>query len=160
MLAKEAQEQEEMHEAISELEAQRVQHLAHRDDLRVQIADVQRAIQVRRHAQQQHQRQLDDQARHNAPELNFWESNLCMRIEGASDADKLKFVFTHIDERDWDRECGFELDMGRRDYKIIATEPRLEDEAVDAVLERLNETRELASFLKGMRCLFADAVKH
>ncbi|GAB7350918.1 hypothetical protein MBLNU459_g1430t1 [Dothideomycetes sp. NU459] len=159
MLAKEAQEQDEMHETIDELKAQRQEHLIHRDDLRAQIADVQKAIQVRRHAQQQHQRQLDDQARHNAPELNFWESNLCMRIEGAGDADQLKFIYTHVDERDWERECAFDLDMSRREYEIVATEPRLEDEAVDAVLERLNETRELASFLKAMRSLFADAVK-
>lgn len=159
-LAKEAQEQQHMHDEIDKFKARREENRVYRDDVRDQIIKVQKAMQVRRQAQQHHQRQLDDQARHNAPELNFWESNLCMRIEGAGDADKLKFLFTHVDERNWDKECSFELDMGRRDYEIIATEPRLEDEAVDAVLERLNETRELASFLKGMRCLFADVLKH
>ncbi|KAK4888656.1 Ribose-phosphate pyrophosphokinase, partial [Elasticomyces elasticus] len=69
------------------------------------------------------------------------------------------FVYTHVDERDWEKECWFELSMGGREYEVIACKPRVEKEAVDAVLERLNETRELAGFLKGMRTLFAEAVK-
>ncbi|KAF7845688.1 hypothetical protein BT93_L1205, partial [Corymbia citriodora subsp. variegata] len=127
MLAKEAQEQEEMHEAIDELKTQRQEHLAHRDNLRDQLSEIQKAIHVKRQAQQQHQRHLDSQARHNAPELHFWESNLCMSIQGGGDVDRLKFVYTHVNEKDWDRECWFELDMGKKIYEVIATEPRLED---------------------------------
>lgn len=81
-----------------------------------------------------------------------------MRIEGAQDEDKLRFAYTHIDERDWDRECSFELNMATRKYDIIFTEPKLEHDAVDAVLDNLNETRDLAAFLKGMRALFVDAL--
>lgn len=159
-LTKEQQELEEMEEAIAELKAQRQENEARRDDLRAQISEVQKAIHVRRQAQQQHQRQLDDQARHNGPELSFWESNLCMRIDKGGRDDTLKFVFTHIDERKWERECWFELSMGRRDYSVNETEPQLEREAVDEILARLNETREMAGFLKAMRSLFSDALKH
>lgn len=148
-----------MQQAISHLKAQREDHQSHRDDLKAQISDVQKAIQVRRHAQQQHQRQLDNQARHNPPELHFWESHLCMRIEGSEDADRLRFTYTHVDERDWDKECSFDLDMAGRQYAVLSTEPRLENDAVDAVLETLIETRDLSAFLKGMRCLFVDAIR-
>lgn len=158
-LAKEAQETEEMHEAIDELKAQRDNHISKRDDLKAQIAEVQKQIHSRRHTQQQHQRALDSQARHNGPELNFWETNLCMRIEGAGVEDRLKFVFTHVDERDWNKECWFDLSMGQREYEVMETQPELEKEAVGAVLDRLNETRELAGFLKGMRSLFGEAMR-
>lgn len=82
-----------------------------------------------------------------------------MRIEGLGIDDRIKFVFTHVDERDWDRQCWFELNMETKDYQIVSAEPALDDEAVDAVVERLNETRELASFLKAVRALFVDSVR-
>ena len=148
-----------MHEAISELNTRREDHLSRRDELRSQISEVQKAIQKRRHAQQEHQRYLDGQARHNGPELRFWEQSLCLRIEGAGVDDELKFVYTHVDERDWDRECWFELSMGKREYDVLETSPGVEREAVQEELDRLNETRELAGFLKGMRILFTEAVK-
>ena len=157
-VTKEAQEQEEMHEAIAELNDRREDNLARRDDLKSQIAEVQQAIQKRRQAQQQHQRQLDSQARHNGPELRFWESSLCLRIEGLGVEDRLKFVFSHVDERDWEKECWFVLSMEKREYAILETQPSLEGDSVQEVLDRLNDTRELAGFLKTMRALLSEAV--
>lgn len=158
-LAKEQQEQEEMHEAIEELSTRREDHLSRRDELKVQITELQNAIKIRRQAQQQHQQSLDHQARHNGPELQFWESSLCLRIEGMGVEDKLRFIYTHIDERMWDRECWFELNMGKMEYEVLSTEPALESDAVQAVLDRLNETRELSGFLKGLRGLFVEAIR-
>ena len=158
-LVKESQEQEEMHEAIADLKARKEDHLAHRDELSTAIAEVQKAIHVRKQAQQQHKRALDSQARHNGPELDFWETTLCLRIEGTGVDDQLRFLYSHVDEQDWEKECWFQVDMGGREYEIIGTEPQLEREALQTVLDRLNETRELATFLKGMRSLFVEAVK-
>ena len=73
--------------------------------------------------------------------------------------DRLKFVFTHIDERDWEREGWFELNTERRDYSVDCTRPKLEGEKVERCVERLNETRDLAGFLKGMRELFVEAMR-
>jgi len=42
----------------------------------------------------------------------------------------------------------------------LETRPSLERDSVQAVLERLNETRDLAAFLKSMRVLCTHAVKH
>ncbi|KAG9628155.1 kinetochore protein-like protein spc25, partial [Aureobasidium melanogenum] len=159
-LAKEAQEHQEMQQQIEELDLQRQNHEAHRDDLRSQISSLQKSINTRRQAQHHHQRQLDNQARHNRPELHFWESHLCMRIEGLGIDDRIKFVYTHVDERDWDRQCAFELNMETKDYQVVAVEPALDDEAVDTVVERLNETRDLAAFLKAMRALFTASIRH
>lgn len=159
-LEKETQEHEEMQQQIQELDLQRQNHEAHRDDLRSQISSLQKSIHARRQAQTHHQRQLDNQARHNRPELQFWESHLCMRIEGLGVDDRIKFVYTHVDERDWDGQCAFELNMETKDYQVVAVEPALDDEAVDAVVERLNESRDLAAFLKAMRALFTAAIRH
>ena len=158
-VAKEAAETEEMHAAISTLTTQKEDHITRRDGLKTEISDLQTSIKQRREAQAAHQRSLDAQARHNIPELRFWEHCLGLRIEGTGVEDCLRFVFVCVDERDSERECWFELRMGGREYEIGGTSPKLEREAVDEVAERLGETRELGGFLKGMRSLFVQGLK-
>jgi|SRR6266516_1597166 len=159
MLAKEAAETNEMQAAISSLTTQRDRHLTTRDSLKAQIAETQKAIDARLAAQRAHAQHLDAQSRFNLPELEFWTSYLCLRIEGAGQMDRLKFVYSHVDERDWEREAWFELDIGRREYEVLHCRPKLEKEKVERVVEKLNETRELAVLLKGMRELFVEVMK-
>ncbi|KAF2473753.1 uncharacterized protein BDR25DRAFT_217977 [Lindgomyces ingoldianus] len=158
-LTKESAETSEMHSAISTLTVQRDERLAHRDALKSQIAEVQKAISARREAQLKHRRYLDGQSRYNEPELDFWESYLGLRIEGLGKEDRLKIVYTNVCEREWEREAWFELDTSEREYKVLECRPKLDREEVERVLERLNETRDLATFLKGMRELFVDVLK-
>ena len=158
-MAKESTEAREMRAAIATLAKQRDRHLATRDSLKTQIESTQREIESRGAAQLAHARQLDAQSRFNVPELDFWVSNLGLKIEGAGQDDRLKFVYSHIDERDWEREAWFELVTAARDYDVRHCRPKLEREKVEKVLERLNETRELTVLLKGMRELFVEAMK-
>lgn len=158
-IAKEAAEKREMQSAIAALTEQRDRQAAARDALKEQIAATQRDIDARLAAQRAHAAQLEAQARYNVPELDFWVTNLCLRIEGAGAEDRLKFVYTHIDEKNWDREAWFELCTGSRDYDVRHCRPKLEREKVEKVLERVNETRELATLLKGMRELFVEAMR-
>ena len=158
-MAKEAAETREMQAAIASLSSQRDGQAANRDALQRQLADMQRDIDVRLAAQRDYARQQEAQSRFNVPELDFWMSTLCLRIEGAGRDDRLKFVYSHVDERDWDREAWFELSTATRDYEVRHTRPKLEREKVDRVLERLNESRELVVLLKGMRELFVEAMK-
>lgn len=158
-IAKEEAEEREMQAAIASLSAQRDRQQALRDSLQQQIAETQRDIDARLAAQRAHQAQQEAQARFNVPELDFWVTNLCLKIEGAGQDDRLKFVFSHVDERDWEREAWFELSTAARDYEIRHCRPRLDREKIDRVLERTNETRELAVLLKGMRELFVEALK-
>lgn len=158
-ISKEAAETREMQASIASLTTQRDRQAAARDALKEQIAATQKEIDARLAAQRAHQAQLDAQARYNVPELDFWVTNLCMRIEGAGVEDRLKFVYTHVDERDWEREAWFELSTGSRDYDVRHCRPKLEREKVEKVLDKVNETRELVVLLKGMRELFVEAVK-
>ena len=160
-LAKEAAETDEMHEAISALSAQKEEHLARRDRLKADIASIQSTIRQKREAQAVHQRALEAQARHNIPELRFWENCLGLKIEasGFGVEDQLRFVFICVDEKDESKEAWFELQMGSKEYEVTSTKPKLEKDRLEEVVERLNETRELGPFLKAMRGLFVDALK-
>lgn len=161
-LAKEAAETQEMEEAIEALTQQKEEQLDRRERLKADIATVQATIKQKREAQAQHQRALEAQARHNVPELRFWEHCLGLRIEASGfegAEDQLRFVFLCVDERDEENECWFELAMGGREYEVAAAEPKLEQERVEEAVERLNEQRELGVFLKAMRLLFVEALK-
>ena len=158
-LQKEVAETSEMQAAIASVTAQRDARAQDRNRLRAEIVATQKQISQRLAAQQQHAQDLEAQARFNAPELNFWTDYLCLRIEGAGQADRLKFVFTHVDESDWGREAWFELDTERQDYAIAALRPKLESEDVERCLGRLNDNRDLGTFLGGMRELFVAAFK-
>ena len=158
-LSKESAETAEMHSQITTLTAQRDSLLSNRETLQSQISEVQKAISARREAQLKHRRYLDGQTRFNEPELEFWETHLGLRIDGLGKEDRLKFVYTNVCEREWEREAWFELDTSQREYQVRETVPKLEREEIDRVLDRLNETRDLAAFLKGMRELFVEALK-
>lgn len=151
-LEKEQQETAEMHDAIASLTQQKEQHLARRDSLRAAVATIQSDIKQRREAQSRHRRSLDAQARHNAPELHFWEAGLGMRIEAAGAVDAVRVVFA-LDESGG-RECWFDLVMGGSQFEVAATKPKLDRDEVDVLVERLNEARELGPFLQRMRALF------
>lgn len=148
-----------MHDAIRSLTDQREEHLTRRDQLKADIASVQKSVKQRREAQAAHQRSVDAQARNNMPELKFWEHCLGLRIEGTGVEDQLRFVFMCVDSRDAEKECSFEVNMGGKEYEVVSAKPKLEAEGVDEMQERLNETRELGAFLKGMRSLFAQSLK-
>jgi len=158
-LAKEAAETNEMQAAIASLSAQRDAHNATKESLKQQIAEAQKQIDARHAAQRAHAQHLESQSRFNIPELDFWTTNLCMEIDGAGLNDRLKFIFTHIDDRDWTREAWFEIDTSKREYEVSYCKPKLEKEQIERQLEKLNETRDLTVLLKGMRELFVEAFK-
>lgn len=156
---KEEAETREMEGAIKSLASQRDKHLAKRDSLKLQIAQTQAEIDTRLAAQRAHAQQQEAQSRFNVPELDFWISNLCLKIEGAGHDDRLKFIYTHMDEKNWEREAWFELVTSSRDYDVKHCRPKLERDKVERVLDKVNESRELVVLLKGMRELFVEAMK-
>jgi kinetochore protein Spc25 len=159
MLQKEAQEVSEMQEAITGVTAQRDARITIRNRIKQHIAETQKAINQRLEAQRAHADQLDAQAQLNEPELDFWQDYLCVRMEGAGKDDRLKIIFTHLVERDWEKEAYFELDAGSHDYQVLHCRPKLEKEAVEHELEIVNDDRNFSAFLKRMRKLFVEALK-
>lgn len=158
-LQKEAAEAAEMHAAISSVTMERDTRLAKRDRLKQQIDETQKAINQKLDAQKTHARNLDAQARLNIPELEFWQDYLCLRIEGAGREDRLKFVYSHLLEKDWEAEAWFELGTSSRDYDVFHTRPKLDRDVLNHELDIVNEDRDFGAFLKRMRKLFADTMK-
>ncbi|PGH17029.1 hypothetical protein AJ79_01413 [Helicocarpus griseus UAMH5409] len=158
-LAKESAEAAEIHSAISTITSQHAARLATRDRLKQQIDETQKTINQRLEAQRAHARHLDAQARLNVPELEFWQDYLCLRIEGAGREDRLRIVYTHLVEKDWEREAWFELGTGGRDYEVFRCRPKVERSAVEAELAVVNDDRDFGGFLKRMRKLFVAAMK-
>jgi kinetochore protein Spc25 len=158
-LAKENAETAEMHAAIANLTDHRTHLTTHRDTLKSELSSLQATLAARRDAQAKRAKYLSSQSRFNGPELQFWEDHLCLRIEGVGKEDRLKFVFTHVCEADWEKEAWFELDTSCREYKVLRTTPKLDDGELASCLERLNESRDLGPFFKGMREIFVRALK-
>ena len=158
MLSKEAAETNEMKAAIASLTAQRDSHQATRESLKEQIAETQKQIDTRLASQRAYVQHVNSQSRFNIPELEFWNSTLSLTVDGAGMDDRIKFIYTHIDSRDWTREAWFELDTSKRGYEIPYCKPKLEKEKVARVMEKINEGRSLQILLKGMRDLFREAM--
>jgi kinetochore protein Spc25 len=158
-LSKESMEKAEMHAQISSLTSHRDTLSSQNSNLHSELKSLHSTLTARKDAQQKHARYLSSQSRHNIPELGFWEDYLCMRIEGAGVEDRLRFVFSHVIEKDWEREGWFELDTSARDYKVTRTVPKLDGGEVEGLVETMNESRELGPFFKGMREAFVKALK-
>ena len=157
-IAKEIAETEDMHSAIAEITSQRDERAAQRDRLKSNIVSTHATVTQRLEAQRKHAADIDAQAKLNDPELDFWVDYLCLRIEGIRE-DHLKFVFTHVEERDWNREYWFELSTMRPDYEVTDCNPQLDKERIDICVDRLNESRDVGCFLKDMRELFVESLK-
>ncbi|KAA8652247.1 hypothetical protein EYZ11_002310 [Aspergillus tanneri] len=158
-LQKESAEAADMHTAISSVTLERDSRLAKRDRLKQQIDETQKATAQKLEAQKAHARHLDAQSRLNVPELEFWQEYLCLRIEGAGREDRLKFIYSHLLEKDWEAEAWFELSTTSRDYEVFHTRPKLDKEALGRELDIVNEDRDFGAFLKRMRKLFIETMK-
>ncbi|KAE8321037.1 putative kinetochore protein spc25 [Aspergillus sergii] len=158
-IQKEAAEAAEMHGTIASITMERDSRLAKRDRLKQQINETQKAINQKLEAQKAHARHLDAQARLNIPELEFWQDYLCLRIEGAGREDRLKFIFSHLLEKDWEAEAWFELGTSSRDYDVFHTRPKVDRDALNRELDILNEDRDFGAFLKRMRRLLVEAMQ-
>lgn len=167
LLAREQSEKEEMNSAIRSLEATHSTHCKTRDRLRSQIAHVQKQIDSKLQAQREYNAKLEAQSRLNEPELAFWETYLCVRLEGAGCLDRIKFVFTldggkKVGGGGEEREVWFELDLSRREYDVKEIGGAVEVKVikkVEKILEKLNKTRDIGQFLAGMRALIVEEMK-
>lgn len=158
-LQREAAEAAEMHAAIASISQERDARQAKRDRLKQQIAETNKILEQRLEAQRQHSLQLDAQSRLNQPELDFWQDYLCLRIDGAGREDRLKITYSHLVERNWDKEAWFELGTASADYEVYACRPKLDREAIERELDIVNDDRDFGAFLKRMRKLFVEALK-
>lgn len=131
------------------------------------IATIKNQIEQKKAAQDEYARRYQEQASQNGPELQFWETYLGCRIDGAGDDGVVRVVYTFpptgsatrpgTGTGTEEREATFELsvpDSGAGGFEVTYCKPKLADEKVRKVVDKLNETRDIAVLLKGMRGLF------
>lgn len=156
-VAKEAQETDELHEAIASLQDQREMHANRKLELESQVQVLQAEIKEHRDAQTIHQKAIDAQARQDIPELRTWEQLLGLRIYGAEKGtERLRFAFQTLNGQLTHQEAWFEMDLASTQQRIIATMPALDQDDIAVLDNKLAQDRDMGSFLKSMRRLLLE----
>ncbi|RUP44856.1 hypothetical protein BC936DRAFT_148930 [Jimgerdemannia flammicorona] len=116
-MEKERQEVTEVSGAIDEFSRQKLAMEERRNALQAQVDALRAELRRKREAKQAARRTLEAQRSKNEPELRFFEDKLAMQIAGFRE-DALSFVFTHIDDKDYDRKFAFTIDVSERDHRV------------------------------------------
>ncbi|EPX71194.1 kinetochore protein Spc25 [Schizosaccharomyces octosporus yFS286] len=89
----------------------------------------------------------------NMPELQFWQDYLGLRMEGVHE-EVIRFVFTNIDEKNWDRPFSFQINLSHIDYEVTHCRPLLP--TLDNLVHKLNQSRDFYQFLRDIRKGFVN----
>ncbi|KAI9201923.1 chromosome segregation protein Spc25-domain-containing protein [Polychytrium aggregatum] len=87
------------------------------------------------------------------PQLEAYESFLHLKIHTLQQ-DRISFVFTHINESNWDYPFSFVVDINDRMFSVSECQPNIP--SLPAIVKWLNETRDFYAFLKVMRKAFVE----
>ena len=147
-----------MQATVDQLKAQEEERRKTLHKLEAELEEKTKEYAVKKEAAEKQEEFLKSQGQQDVEELRIWEERSGMRIEGAGSEDKLKFIFKNIDEKDFNREFWFELCVNKKDYEVLACQPKLDNEEVEPLLNKLNETRELGPFLRDMRNKFKQII--
>jgi len=139
--------------------------------LRAKLAETKRAVAERKEEQKRYETWVGGMRGEDSREISVWEGLLGVRVENVpqlngfgtgKDEEKLKFVFSGLGlnsrHNGGGKEASFVLDVGRGGYAVLACEPELETDDIEACVRRMSESEDLAAFLKGMRGLFGRAL--
>ncbi|KAF9898149.1 kinetochore-associated Ndc80 complex subunit spc25 [Lobosporangium transversale] len=127
-----------------------------RGNLEAQVIALKKEIKAKREARTALKKALDEQMLKNKPELTCFESILAMRIVGIKE-DHIGFVFTRINELDWEQEYSIIVDVSQRDFSVSDCNPLIPQ--LPSLIQSLNETRDFYEFLKRVRKAFKDLAK-
>ncbi|KAK9459420.1 chromosome segregation protein Spc25-domain-containing protein [Lipomyces oligophaga] len=149
-ITREQQEIKDTEKSIESFDSQKRELTLQLEAIMKQISEVQMQNERRRNERSQERARILQQTSLNVPELEFWEKYLGLRIEAVHD-DHLKFVFTLVDDSNWDKEYYAVVDLSCHDYQVPESQPELATEVLEPILARLNSSREFGRFLKEIR---------
>lgn len=148
---------EESKDLIENLKSKHEELIRTRDLLVEDIEEVKESIRKVKDERQERKKVLSDQVMQIAPEVQFWEQILGLKIEGLKE-DILQFVFTNIDEKDHSRPFSCVIDLSQAEYQMIKCAPELKPDVIDPIMKTLNDSLRLNLFLKQLRNAFKDTV--
>ncbi|KAF9185902.1 kinetochore-associated Ndc80 complex subunit spc25 [Haplosporangium sp. Z 11] len=153
-LDKEKEEASNMTKTVQQLSARYEELRQTRSHLENQIITLQKEVTAKRDAKIALKKALDEQMMKNKPELAAYEATLGLRIVGVKAEDHIGFVFTRLNELDWDKEYSVTIDVSQYDFAVSECTPSLPE--LPSLLQHLNETRDFYGFLKRARKAFKD----
>ncbi|BGP18634.1 hypothetical protein JCM10213_004184 [Rhodosporidiobolus nylandii] len=129
------------------------------ESLQGEVKEVLNKLEARRELKAKQRAAFAKQASRNAPELEFFEQKLGLKIRGKA-RDVVQFKFHNLDPSSFPRPFSFDLDASASSYTLAALSPPsfLPPSVVDPALSRLNTSRDLYAFIREMRQLFVDEV--
>ncbi|CAL1696858.1 unnamed protein product [Somion occarium] len=151
-------EQEERKEAEVSVAAFRRQLASIKEkcaSLDAEIEQHRAIVQNLRRERERERSLLHKYASHVSPELAEIERRTQCVMEGI-DKDKILVRFTHVDPSDLHREFSFVIDVSSKVYKVPTTSPFLP--TLPILLDELNESRDIYSFIKQVRQAFEHLV--
>jgi kinetochore protein Spc25 len=102
-------------------------------------------------AERKHKEKMrSDNASLRAPELKAYQDYLGLKIMGVR-SDEMKFSFVCIDNKNWDREFWFVVNVSDV-YRVVECEPFLPDMKV--LEEQLNRDQDFYNFVRNVRQAF------
>ncbi|KAJ3061499.1 kinetochore-associated Ndc80 complex subunit spc25 [Podochytrium sp. JEL0797] len=101
------------------------------------------------------QRNRNNNTAKTADHMRFYQDKLAMTIASIK-KDTLKFTFTNINNKRWEEEYSFVLDVTGTEYKLLDCTPSGAIDTIDQMLAFLNESRDFYRFLKEMRRGFLE----
>ncbi|EGN94052.1 hypothetical protein SERLA73DRAFT_188610 [Serpula lacrymans var. lacrymans S7.3] len=154
-LAKEQEEKKEFEQSIAALRRQ-LGHLRERcAAIDVEIQQFRAATANMRREKENECKTLTSFATQVPPELSTCERRLQCVIEGI-ERDHLLIRFSHVDQRNPDKEFSFVLDLSCSIYKVTTTTPLLPN--LPILLDDLNKTRDIYQFIRSVRRAFVGSL--
>ncbi|KAK7688032.1 hypothetical protein QCA50_008402 [Cerrena zonata] len=157
VLGKEQEERKEAESSVAVFRRQLASIKEKYASLDVEIEQRRAIVQNLRRERERERNLLDKHASQISPELAEIERRTQCAIEGI-DKDKILIRFTHIDPSDLHREFSFVIDVSAKTYKVPTTSPFLPN--LPILLDELNESRDIYSFIKQVRQAFEELVTH
>ncbi|KAL2912930.1 kinetochore-associated Ndc80 complex subunit spc25 [Polyrhizophydium stewartii] len=148
-------EQEEMEAVISELAQTKSARKAELDKLLSRIDSLSLEIAAKRRALEEKRREREIATQSLLPDLQVYQHLLAFDIVNQK-PNLHRFVFTNIDQSSPRTEHWFELDSTNRAFRLTACKPSIPK--ADVMVEWLNSSRDLYSFIKAMRRAFVEHV--
>lgn len=138
---------------ISELKAREKTLTGERGVLEKQVQELGSKVQLKREELSQLREHKQRQGELDVPETLVYEQLLGFKIEGLKD-DVLKLVFNNVDQKDVKKEYTVMLNVSQHEYTVEGVDPQIAEEEMALMLEKFNESRDLAQFLKHVRRAF------
>ncbi|WBW71380.1 Ndc80 complex subunit Spc25 [Schizosaccharomyces osmophilus] len=151
-------EKERVEREATEQEIQTIQGKAEAMQKRKQtiLDEIERCrvvLTTKRHTKEELDSLKRKQEQLNMPELQFWQDYLGLRMEGVHE-EVIRFVFTNIDEKNWDKPFSFQINLSHIDYEVTHCRPPLL--ILDDLVKKLNQSRDFYQFLRDIRKGFID----